>query len=391
MKLEKIAKELGIDPVPCQLSEYIDREFDFSICDLSKIDEIDIPFGIFGKCKEKLAECAELVSKNPALVAYGNAATAYINEHSLREAQALPLPEFNYDTPLRFLPLLIYAATLPNTIKTYHERGFSDDEIRGIFRNSGSGRVARAEMRTGMQGLDLKGYRWLLNYVKGTIFSAGIFGVTPRPYDGHAIVLKNKNTGEYAVLLASGRYDKSGAAYGSTGYNNIENTFETDFTETEKSYFGYPTKNSKAAFERVEYRKSDWEIYLKKGDGVAGIHIPTGSKLTPENIERGFKLVLERTRYAFPELNIKCVDCASWLLDPTLSEILGEGSKIVDFQKYFSIYPIRSNEKSVFGHVFPSAYESYETLPEDTTLQRKLKEMYINGSYIYDFGGFVLD
>ena len=390
MKLEKIAKELGISPTPCQLSEYIDRDFDFSICDLSKIDEIDIPFSIFGECKKKLAECAELVLKNPALHTYGNAATAYINEHSLGEAKALPVPEFNYDTPLRFLPLLIYAATLPNTIKTYRERGFSDDEIRGIFRNSGSGRVARAQVRTGLQGLDMKGYRWLLNYVKGTIFSAGIFGVTPRSYDGPATVLKNKTTGEYAVLL-SGIYDNSGVTYKSTGFDNIENTFEADFTETDEAYFGYPTKNSKASPARVEYKKSEWEIFLQKGDGVAGIHIPTGSKLTPENIELGFKLVLERTRYAFPELNIKCVDCASWLLDPTLSEILGEGSKIVGFQKYFSIYPIRSNEKSVFGHLFPSTYESYETLPEDTSLQRKVKEMYINGKYIYDFGGFVLD
>ena len=336
-----------------------------------------------------MQECAELVKGNPALHTYGNAATEYINERSLREAQSLPLPEFNYDTPLRFLPLLIYAATLPNTIKTYRERGFSDDEIRGIFRNSGSGRVARAEARCGMQGLDLKGYRWLLNYVKGTIYGAGIFGVTPHTYDGHAVVLKNKKTGEYAVLL-DGAYDKSGMAFGSTGYDDIENTVSLDFEETEEAYLGYPTKNSRASFERVEYKKSDWEIFLKKGDGVAGIHIPTGSVLTPENIEHSFKLVLERTRYAFPELNVKCIDCSSWLLDPTLSEILSESSKIVGFQKYFSIYPIRSNEKSIFGHVFPSSYESYEALPDNTSLQKKLKEMYINGKYIYDFGGFVL-
>ena len=106
MELTKIAEALGISPTPCQLDGYIKDSYNFSICDISHIDGIDEEFSVFGKCKDKMSECAALVKENPLLHTYGNAATLYINEHSLREAQALPLPEFNYDTPLRFFPLL---------------------------------------------------------------------------------------------------------------------------------------------------------------------------------------------------------------------------------------------------------------------------------------------
>ncbi len=390
MELTKIAEELGISPTPCQLDGYIKDSYSFSICDISSIEEIDAKFNVFGKYTKKMAECAELVRKNSLLHIYGNAAALYIKEHTLSAAQALRLPEFNYDTPLRFFPLLVFAAVLPHTVKDYYNRGFTDGDVRRALTGSASARVARAEVRNNMQGLDRKGYVWLLNYAKATIFHAGIFGVTPHTYDGHAVVLKNKKTGEYAVLL-DGAYDKSGMAFGSTGYDDIENTVSLDFEETEEAYLGYPTKNSRASFERVEYKKSDWEIFLKKGDGVAGIHIPTGTNLSDENVRSGFKEVLERAKEAYPELNIKCVSCTSWLLDPTLTEILNGDSKIVRFLSHFEKFPVVSNEKSIFGHVFPSSYESYETLPEDTSLRRKLKEMYINGKYIYDFGGFVLE
>ncbi len=391
MELAKIAQKLNITPAPCQLQPYIKESYDFSVCDLSHLDEIDEKFNVFGKCRDKMNECAALVRGKPHLHTYGNAATLYINEHNLKKAQALPIPEFNDDTPLRFFPLLIYAALLPKTIADYQRRGFSDEEIRKIISASGSGRVARAEVRCGKQGLDLKGYRWLLNYVKGTIYSAGIFGVTPHTYSGHAIVLKNKSTGKYALVLAGGRYNLSGMAIGSAGCEDERGVFTPEFKETDTSYLACPTVSSKASPKVVEYKKSEWEIFLKNGDGVAGIHIPTGTKLTPENIEEGFKAVLARTRFAFPELNVKCIDCTSWLLDPTLARILDESSKIVGFQNRFLKYPTVSDGKSIFGHVFPNIFDSYQDLPEDTSLRRKLKEMYVNGKYIYDFSGFVLE
>ncbi len=43
------------------------------------------------------------------------------------------------------------------------------------------------------------------------------------------------------------------------------------------------------------------------------------------------------------------------------------------------------------GYLFPSNIENYEQLPEDTSLQRKIKKVYLDGGYIYGGGGIITD
>ena len=130
---------------------------------------------------------------------------------------------------------------------------------------------------------------------------------------------------------------------------------------------------------------------LDEGDGFAGVHIPRGADLTDEKITESFKLALEKARKYYPEFSAKAVCCSSWMLDPSLEEILGEKSKITGFVRRFVKYPMKSNEKSIFGFVFPKIFSSYASLPEDTTLRRKLKERYLRGEYIHTFSGVVPD
>ena len=56
----------------------------------------------------------------------------------------------------------------------------------------------------------------------------------------------------------------------------------------------------------------------------------------------------------------------------------------------FLKYPQCSGGQGIFGYVFPKKYENIESLPEDTSLQRKLKQLYLDGGYIYDYAGFIL-
>ena len=141
----------------------------------------------------------------------------------------------------------------------------------------------------------------------------------------------------------------------------------------------------------AEYKKCDWDILLKEGDGFAGVHIPRGADLTDEKITESFKIALEKTKKHYPDFSAKTVCCSSWMLDPSLVEILGEKSKIAGFVRRFLKYPMKSNEKSIFGFVFPKIFDSYTSLPEDTTLRRKLKERYLRGEYIHTFSGVVPD
>jgi hypothetical protein len=41
----------------------------------------------------------------------------------------------------------------------------------------------------------------------------------------------------------------------------------------------------------------------------------------------------------------------------------------------------------VFNFVFPGYGDDFSKLPEDTSLQRKIKAMYLSGKYIYEYAG----
>ena len=42
----------------------------------------------------------------------------------------------------------------------------------------------------------------------------------------------------------------------------------------------------------------------------------------------------------YPELSPKCIVCCSWLLSPTLAEILGKDTNITKFMKRFTKHPV---------------------------------------------------
>lgn len=97
------------------------------------------------------------------------------------------------------------------------------------------------------------------------------------------------------------------------------------------------------------------------------------------------KIAVER----YPECNIGVINCASWMLDPKLEPIMGKESRLAGFMNCFVKYPHKDPGTAVFGFVFPKRYESYETLPEDTSLRRKLKQLYIDGGCIHGYSGIL--
>ena len=106
---------------------------------------------------------------------------------------------------------------------------------------------------------------------------------------------------------------------------------------------------------------------------------------------KSFKEAFKITKERYPDFNPKTVHCSTWMLDPMLAQILGPSSKITGFINRYLKYPIKSAGNELFGFAFPKNFDSYESLPEDTSLQRKLKAMYINGEFIHAHAGFVFE
>jgi hypothetical protein len=74
-----------------------------------------------------------------------------------------------------------------------------------------------------------------------------------------------------------------------------------------------------------------------------------------------------------------------------LREILRPSSNILAFQKSYTRIPVQSTGVTVFPFVFqmPAAIpKNLNLLPETTSLQRKVKRLYINGGHINECAGF---
>ena len=78
------------------------------------------------------------------------------------------------------------------------------------------------------------------------------------------------------------------------------------------------------------------------------------------------------------------MECGSWLLSPRLKELLPETSHILMFQQAFDIYETDLEDASALEWVFYVAGGQRQTfrpedLPENTSLQKKLKTLYLKG------------
>lgn len=136
---------------------------------------------------------------------------------------------------------------------------------------------------------------------------------------------------------------------------------------------------------RLEYEPSvlEREICIRGerfgvGTELLEIHIPEGEPLDMGEIYASLKMAVNFFGWHFKK-NYRLLRCRSWLLSACLMEMLPENSGIIRFQNLFCLYlsvPSRQAEERVFGFVSddPSVY------PENTTLQKKLKQFLMDAN-----------
>ena len=103
------------------------------------------------------------------------------------------------------------------------------------------------------------------------------------------------------------------------------------------------------------------------------------------------KVGLQIARERFLEYGkMNCVFCASWLLNPRLKEIQGPQSRITQFEECFVKYPNKDlSGGAVFSFVYVRKPADLNDLEENTSLQRKLKKMYIEGDCVHTYSGAI--
>lgn len=316
------------------------------------IDYVNSFCDCFSNCITQVKEAAENLKKRESLAKYALFVYRAMTQRDLF-IQHLEEFEFPYgeECELRLLPFLVLLPAIPDIFADLEKRNVPCDVIATTLRQF-EDCIYLTKERTGTLGYLKRYFDHMQRYIDGTILNIGRlrFQMVPRLMSNFA-VLEN-HLGEWVVV------------------------------------------DKKIGFSDTDYPKSEWKTIFENGDSVLSVHIPNKGTLTSEACEESYCRAKEIFAKSYPEFKFKAFYCHSWLLDPQLRELLSEHSNILAFQKKYTFYFGKTQGNDVFNFVFKTNYEKdmdFNCLSEDTSLQRALKNHYINGKQIYEYEAVFLN
>ncbi len=332
----------------------------------------------------------DLVARDEARRVWAYTAAVYGLTHKREELTALKLPETDMTPAGQMAPLFVLICHVENAYDEYLRRGFSEDEVNKYFRTYRNS-MGVCTRRTGKPGLQKTYFDWSSLYTYVAIYNRGGFNFALGNCGKTTYVLIHKETKAVRVLLNDVVMHRDGMPLGCFGYEDEDGTYTVTFEETCDSYIGYPCVHCKCPNEKQIFPKTEWKLAIAPGDDIFCLHIPRGTDISPAKVDEAIALARQIARESYPERNIKGIRCTSWLLSAELNELLGENSNITKFSYVFERYPFRNKGGSVFSFAFDGRPADLNDLPENTSLQRKVKALYLAGGCILNYGGFILD
>ncbi|HWT75017.1 MAG TPA: acyltransferase domain-containing protein [Mobilitalea sp.] len=126
----------------------------------------------------------------------------------------------------------------------------------------------------------------------------------------------------------------------------------------------------------------EYEMVEKDGHRLVSVHIPSDAKLERKRCRESYK----KARSFFMDYASDYAEteyfCDSWLISPKLKELLAETSNIIRFQEDFILDSFEPEATGYMLWVFKNEALSLDEVPQNTSLQRKMKAYLKNGGKI---------
>lgn len=383
-ELKSLAERLGIAECPEELDTAFEMVYKEGVisCMEETLAQLHEEFAPFGEYYDFLLQGAKAIQEDKDLLTWLSIALCYCKDATEKEAAAFPFPPNDESLARNAFAALLAALEFPESVKRYRARGFSEADIK---KNLGNLRenIHVEELTKGRKGLSAGLYAWLTHYTKARIFDYGGFNFQATKWNDEAILIKHRKSGEYAFLMLKGSFTATGALVGIRGAEDVPALFEATLEETDEAFIGYRASGQLVNTVRETFPKEEWEAVLRPGDDVIGFHIPRGADFTPAHVEQSIASGVALAARYYPECNFGYMACTSWMLDPKLLEILPETSKIAFFIRHFLLRPsLDTAGVACMSFVWPGEKgDNIETLPENTSLQRGIKKMMMEGKF----------
>ena len=286
-----------------------------------------------------------------------------------------------------FLPLLILVPTIEELGTKLKKRQIPEDIIRDTLKQY-EDCVFLYKEREGIWGLSRGHFIHLQHYIDEKFLNIGRLRFMM--VDNFPVPVKAYKNSENKILVLfnDAQINEKGLLKGTPPIEQEGECILADIQETEEYFEGYKAdEKGVCSLQKVRLPKSEWKLMLQKGDSVLSVHIPSNGALTEEICNESYKRAKEVFEKYYPEFDFKCFYCHSWLLDSQLKDFLKEESNILKFQKKYCLFPGITDGRDVFTFVFKSQGTLIGDLPEQTSLQRAIKNHYLKGEYIYTMDG----
>lgn len=126
----------------------------------------------------------------------------------------------------------------------------------------------------------------------------------------------------------------------------------------------------------------EYEMVQDENGKRLSLHIPSDAQLTQPQLSASLRQAKAFFAEFYPEYADAEMVCFSWLLSPALPALLPERSRILYFQRNFTILQHDPHADAALEWIFPDKNVPYEELPERTTLQKKTKALLLAGGNI---------
>lgn len=271
------------------------------------------------------------------------------------------------------------------------KRGLPQEMIKSVMCMPEGGVHSYKEKHDNRPGYE--NFRWYQRAIDGTLFNVGRLQIELfEDLPSGVWVFANKK-GEQVALAYEMQLHKSGFQLGAVGFEEEEGSWPATVRETQEYWEGHPYAEDGCVETRlVRLYKGEWEKILCKGDPVIGLHIPATGKLKPELVDETMVQIKQFLAMYYPEYPYKAFVCHSWLMDSQLISLLGEESNIAKFNLRFRKLTRNCTGVAVFIFIFKKDPGTFvpEELPENTRLERALKEHYMSGKRIYELTGYFM-